>query len=78
VIWFTLGNISVVGTYSTTVHNLTPRGLVFLAAAIPAAAAAAVAATIPYILEERAAYSCGGISPLAETAGSYVIYSQRY
>jgi hypothetical protein len=27
VIWFTLGNISVVGTYTTHGLNLTPRGL---------------------------------------------------
>ena len=45
-IWFTLGNISVVGTYYTHALNLTPRGL--LAAAGAAAAAAAAIAAVPY------------------------------
>lgn len=29
-IWFTLGNISVEGTYTTHVLNLTPRGLLLV------------------------------------------------
>ena len=32
-IWFTLGNISVVGTHYTHVLNLTPRGLLAVAVA---------------------------------------------
>ena len=45
-IWFTLGNISVVGTYYTHALNLTPRGL--LAAAGAAAAAITAIAAVPY------------------------------
>jgi hypothetical protein len=33
VIWFTLGNISVEGTYTTHVLNLTPRGLLLVTVA---------------------------------------------
>jgi hypothetical protein len=33
VIWFTLGNISVVGTYYTHGLNLTPRGLLLVTVA---------------------------------------------
>jgi hypothetical protein len=33
VIWFTLGNISVEGTYTTHALNLTPRGLLAVAVA---------------------------------------------
>jgi hypothetical protein len=46
VIWFTLGNISVVGTYYTHALSLTPRGLLAVAGA--AAAAAAAIAAVPY------------------------------
>ena len=42
-IWFTLGNISVEGTYYTHVLNLTPRGLLAVtAAAMPLSCAAAL------------------------------------
>jgi hypothetical protein len=43
---FTLGNISVVGTYYTHALSLTPRGLLLAASA--AAAAAAAASAVPY------------------------------
>lgn len=32
-IWFTLGNISVEGTYTTSEQSLTPRGLLFVTVA---------------------------------------------
>jgi hypothetical protein len=62
VIWFTLGNISVEGTYTTHVLNLTPRGLlaVTAAAALLSCAAALLYRTVRY--SQRVGYSCGGLS----------------
>jgi hypothetical protein len=62
VIWFTLGNISVVGTYYTHALNLTPRGLLTAAAAAAAACVAAASCTVPYSFSRWVGYSCGGLS----------------
>ena len=61
-IWFTLGNISVVGTYTTPEQSLTPRGLLAAAAAAAAACAAAASCTVPYSFSRWDGYSCGGLS----------------
>ena len=61
-IWFTLGNISVVGTYYTHGLNLTPRGLLAVTAAASLLSCAAAAA-VPYCRKwPRVGYSCGGLS----------------
>ena len=64
-IWFTLGNISVVGTYYTHGLNLTPRGL--LAAAAAAAAAGAAVAAVPYRIASPA-----GLATLSATLPPYI------
>ena len=61
-IWFTLGNISVVGTYYTHGLNLTPRGLLAVTAAATLLSCAAVAA-VPYCRNwPRVGYHIGGLS----------------
>lgn len=67
-IWFTLGNISVVGTYYTHALNLTPRGL--LAAAAAAAAAIEVIAAVPY----RIAFPAGSAT-LSATLSPVYLYT---
>ena len=62
---FTLGNISVVGTYYTHGLNLTPRGL--LAAAAAAAAACAAVAAVPYGIA-----SAAGSATLSATLPPYI------
>jgi hypothetical protein len=59
---FTLGNISVEGTYYTHVLNLTPRGLLAAAAAAAAASAAAASYTVPYSFSRWVGYPIGGLS----------------
>ena len=58
-IWFTLGNISVEGTYTTHVLNLTPRGLLLAAGAAAAAAAAASTRTVRYSFSRWVGYPIG-------------------
>jgi hypothetical protein len=58
---FTLGNISVVGTYYTHGLNLTPRGLLAAAAAAAAAYAAVASCTVLYSYSRWVSYSCGGL-----------------
>lgn len=60
-IWFTLGNISVEGTYTTHALNLTPRGLLLAAAAAAAASAAAASCTVPYRISRGDGYRIGGL-----------------
>jgi hypothetical protein len=74
VIWFTLGNISVVGTYYTHGLNLTPRGLLAAAAAAAAAYAAVASCTVPYSFSRWVSYSCGGLS-LSNILAAYLISS---
>jgi len=62
VIWFTLGNISVVGTYYTHALNLTPRGLLAVTAAASLLSCAAASCTVPYSFSRWVGYSCGGLS----------------
>ena len=64
---FTLGNISVVGTYYTHGLNLTPRGL--LAAAAAAAAAGAAVAAVPY----RIASPAGSATLSATLSPIYIL-----
>jgi hypothetical protein len=72
VIWFTLGNISVVGTYTHSVHNLTPRGLLAVTAAAVLLSCAAVAA-VPYCRNwPRVGYPIGGL-PLYIFSPLYLI-----
>lgn len=61
-IWFTLGNISVVGTYTTLEQSLTPRGLLAVPAAAALLSCAAAALPVPYSYSQRVGYSCGGLS----------------
>ena len=70
-IWFTLGNISVVGTYYTHGLNLTPRGL--LAAAAAAAAAGAAVAAVPYRIASPA-----GLATLSATLSPIYILSALF
>jgi len=65
---FTLGNISVVGTYYTHALNLTPRGL--LAAAGAAAAAITAIAAVLY----RIAFSAGSAT-LSATLSPICLYT---
>lgn len=60
-IWFTLGNISVVGTYYTHALNLTPRGLLAAAAAAGRCSCAAASCTVRYSFSRWVGYSCGGL-----------------
>ena len=61
-IWFTLGNISVEGTYTTHALNLTPRGLLAVTAAASLLSCAAASCTVPYSFSRWVGYSCGGLS----------------
>lgn len=69
-IWFTLGNISVEGTYTTHALNLTPRGLLLVTAAAALLSCAAAAAASTVRISRRDAYSCGYPFPY--------IFSQLY
>ena len=73
-IWFTLGNISVVGTYTTPEQSLTPRGLLAVTAAAALLSCAAAAVPVPYSYSPRDGYSCGGLS-LPNTLAAYLISS---
>lgn len=72
--WFTLGNISVVGTYTTPEQSLTPRGLLAVTAAALLLSCAAAAVPVPYSYSPRDGYSCGGLS-LPNTLAAYLISS---
>jgi hypothetical protein len=63
VIWFTLGNISVVGTYSTTSRNLTPRGLVFPSARLLARLLSALPVLSAYLCRVGSLYLRQGLAP---------------
>lgn len=58
---FTLGNISVVGTYYTHALNLTPRGLLAVTAAASLLSCAAASCTVLYSYSRWVGYSCGGL-----------------
>lgn len=72
-IWFTLGNISVVGTYYTHGLNLTPRGLLAVTAAASLLSCAAAAA-VPYCREwPRVGYRIGYPLSLIYSLHCYLI-----
>jgi len=61
VIGFTLGNISVEGTYTTHVLNLTPRGLLLVTAAAKPLSCAAKLLPVPYSFSRWVGYHIGGL-----------------
>ena len=61
---FTLGNISVVGTYYTHGLNLTPRGLLAVTAAASLLSCAAASCTVPYRFSRGVGYPIGYPSPI--------------